>query len=95
MTAVTIRPDALPAWNALGGTLTHLRAEGRSAPCVVDPAPFISDKVTERREAAAACAGCPALTACRRFADAQGETWHVWAGVDRTPTTRADRKAVT
>ncbi len=82
-----LSPDAVGAWLALGGTLARLAEAGHPWPCLVDPKPFTSDSATERREAAAACVtACPALSACARFADAQGEVHHVWAGEDRTTT---------
>lgn len=83
--------DAVPAWIALGHVLASLE---RPTPCQVDPDPFGSDHVAERREAAEACAACPALEACARYADAAGETWLVWAGRDRTVTYSRKSKAV-
>lgn len=90
----TLSPDAQATWLALGGTLAALAEVGCATPCQVDPHPFTSDHPAERREAAIACvSACPALSACRRFAEAQGETWHVWAGEDRTSTTRGRNAA--
>ena len=34
--------------------------------------------------AMAICAGCPVRAECRQRADANGETWGVWAGADRS-----------
>lgn len=85
MSAVYVRPEAVTAWTNLGAVLTDLRASGASVPCWVDPDPFTSEDPAERREAATACQWCPALPACRLFAATNGETAHVWAGIDRTP----------
>lgn len=91
---LAVRPEALPAWHALGGTLNRLRSERRPVPCWSDPQPFTSEDRHDRAEAATACTRCPALAACRLFAETNPEPAHVWAGEDRTPSTRADRKAV-
>lgn len=78
--------DAVGAWLALGHALADLP---RPAPCQLDGDAFTSEDKAERQEAAAACVtACLALSACARFADAQGEVHHVWAGVDRTPMSR-------
>jgi hypothetical protein len=84
-----VKPGALDAWVALLACLLSLTDRGQSTPCLRDPGPFTSDDRHERAEAAVSCSYCPVLTHCRAYADAQAETWHVWAGVDRTPTTRA------
>lgn len=84
MTPTLLTDDAVPAWVALGHVLAALE---RPTPCQVDPGPFGSDSAAERREAAYACGACPALKACGRYADAARETWLVWAGEDRTPST--------
>lgn len=81
---ITVRPRAVPAWHALGGALAGLEAEGRTPFCVTDPAPFTSDDYRERREAATACAACPVVAACQRFATDNAEPAHVWGGIDRT-----------
>jgi hypothetical protein len=93
MTALIVKPEALAAWHALCGTLADLNDQGRATYCATDPAPFTSEDYHERREAAEACAACPAIAACRRFADENAEPAHVWGGVDRTPRTYS-RKAV-
>lgn len=80
MTKFNIRPEAAPLFIRLLHALDH------GVPCVVDPEPFTSDDRAERVEAAESCQWCPALEECRTYADAQGEKWHVWAGVDHTPT---------
>lgn len=81
-----LSPRARSAWLALGRTLGALNEAGRSSPCQVDPQPFTSNSPSERRQAVVACrTACPALEACSRYADAQPEAWHVWAGDDRTP----------
>jgi len=86
-----IRPEALPAWDTFGRVLSALAEQGRSTPCTTDPRPFVSDLAHERRAAARACHGCPALAECEEYAAAQPEGWWVWAGIDRTPTPRGTR----
>jgi hypothetical protein len=80
----SLKPTAADAWLSLLLCLVELQEGGRSTPCLRDPEPFTSDDQRERAEAAAACAGCPALVECREFAEANAEPAHVWAGVDRT-----------
>ena len=76
---------------SLTRALLDLADTGRRTPCQLDPDPFTSDDWHERAEAAGRCQPCPVLAAC----DAVGATepaW-VWAGVDRTPTTRKQMTA--
>jgi hypothetical protein len=80
------------AWVALVDSLADSAAAGRVAPCLVDPEPFTSESQDERAEAAVACASCPALLACARFAVAADEADWVWAGVDLTATGKPARR---
>lgn len=89
--AMVVRPEAIRAWHHLGAALADLTDAGRTTPCSTDPDPFTSDDVHQRREAAAACVACPALTACRTFADHQGEAFGVWGGADRAPRATGPR----
>lgn len=86
-----VRGHAKDAWLSLLLCLVNVTDSGRSTPCMHDPGPFTSDDCRERAEAAAACLGCPALNECHEFAELNAEPAHVWAGVDRTGTTKADR----
>jgi len=54
---------------------------------------WTSDHADDREWAAHCCRLCPVLASCRQAADEQGEKHHVWAGVDRTPPTRARTSA--
>lgn len=79
----------MTAHESLTRALLDLADNGRRTPCQLDP--FTSDHWHERTEAAEQCHPCPVLTAC----DAVGATepaW-VWAGADRTPTTRRKESA--
>lgn len=71
---------------SLNRALLNLADTGRRTPCQRDPGPFTSDDWHERADATEQCRPCPVLAAC----DAVGvdEAAWVWAGVDRTPTTR-------
>lgn len=44
---------------------------------------FTSDDPEERARAARRCHGCPVFTQCA--AAGEGESWGIWAGVDRGP----------
>lgn len=72
---------------ALHHALLDLEVNGDRTPCQRDPEPYHSDAPGERAEAAEACGSCPVITACATYADAAGERWGVWAGIDRTKTT--------
>ncbi|WP_368668665.1 WhiB family transcriptional regulator [Nocardioides massiliensis] len=86
-----MRTEASLAWVSLVAALEAQVGVGRPTPCQVDPEPFTSDELRERRDAARACAGCPLIEACEAFAVANGEVWHVWGGRDRA--SRAGRRA--
>lgn len=79
----------MTAGEELTRQLIDLAANGGRPRCG-DPGDdrWTSDDPTDRAEAAALCAGCLVLDACRAAADEADERWHVWAGVDRTPKTR-------
>lgn len=71
---------------AIGRLLDDLeRIEGRGlwVPCragLLDPAAWVSEDEDTARTAASACAGCPALEACRAYIDDHPEPAGVWAG---------------
>ena len=91
-TSNPVRPTAMAEWLILLSALTATTERGGSTPCLNDPEPFTSGSWQQRAEAAAACSGCPVLSQCRAYADAQAESWHVWAGADRTPATRTTER---
>jgi hypothetical protein len=76
---------AVPAWLELVHQLQRAADDGRPVPCRADPWPYTSDDREDRIEAAAACAPCPALIECARFALVNAERWYVWGGVDLSP----------
>jgi hypothetical protein len=46
---------------------------------------WLSDDEHERAEAAKLCGGCPVFEPCGDAAEANGEKFGTWSGVDRTP----------
>ncbi|WP_432542320.1 WhiB family transcriptional regulator [Kineococcus sp. SYSU DK002] len=84
-----IRPDALRAFWTLSKALDDV--DGR-VPCRGRTEDLYADDHRARRQAAALCADCPVLAQCGAFADANGERFGIWAGVDRTPTQPARRR---
>lgn len=78
-----VQSDALELWLDLGRALVDVLT-----PCQRDRAAFTSDDPGERAKAAEACSTCPVLARCRTYAEAQGESWGVWGGIDRS-----DRRA--
>lgn len=78
------RPDAATAWVQLLKRIEALDDQDRATPCRIDPEPFTSDDRRDRVEAALACQPCPARIECGRYALANREPAHVWAGHDLT-----------
>src|SRR5688572_15917181 len=67
--------------------LVRLAARGLRTHCS-DPSAhdYWTSEHHEHRELAVRwCSGCPVLEPCCEAAEARGERWGVWAGVDRTP----------
>lgn len=92
--AMTCDPSAAQAaWLSLAQALDLLEEMGRKTPCQANPAPFVSDELTDRREALKACGHCPVLDLCRTYAEVSDEPWHVWGGQDR-PTARRRKDTV-
>jgi hypothetical protein len=83
-TSHPVKPSALDAWLALLMALFGLTDRGQSTPCQRDPEPFTSEDKHEREAAAAQCTHCLVLDACRKYAEANAEPHHVWAGIDRS-----------
>lgn len=77
---IGLRDEAMPHWLELFAAVAQTMT-----PCRVDPDPFTSDDPGQRADAAQACSGCRVRDACWDYADAQGETWGVWGGRDRSP----------
>lgn len=81
---IATTPAVERAWHNLAGVLNDLADEGRYTACQLYPDAWSADaRVSDRRQAAEACRHCPALAACATYADAAGERWHVWGGMDR------------
>lgn len=89
-TSNPVKPTAMAEWRLLLDAISLTQDRGGSTPCLSDPEPFTSGSWQQRAEAAAACSHCPVLSQCRAYADAQAESWHVWAGTDRTQATRKE-----
>ncbi|MCM0618747.1 WhiB family transcriptional regulator [Nocardioides bruguierae] len=84
-TSHLIQPDALVLWRTLSDFARELGEAGLPVPCRRDPDPFVSEEDEERDAAAGYClAACPLVQLCGAYADAQGETWGVYGGRDRT-----------
>lgn len=74
-----------PQWLTLHHTLTALERSGGHIPCRgASSDAWTSEDKGVKKEAAEACEHCPALALCSAYADAAQESWHVWAGRDRT-----------
>lgn len=81
-----IRPEAIPAWLALGAALDRLSDQGQHPVCHQRPDQWSQDaKPYARQDAVEACTYCPIKNACGAFADANVEVSGVWGGRDRSP----------
>ncbi|WP_374929998.1 WhiB family transcriptional regulator [Kytococcus sedentarius] len=70
--------------------LADAAAAGQFVPCRGrDGHLFTSDDRDERAVAAALCHDCPVLAECA--AVGEGESWHVFGGIDREAATKARR----
>ena len=81
----------MTARERLDAGLLKLAERGETTPCQCRRRDrWTSDDHDERAWAASVCTslGCPLLAQCGAAADETGEKHGVWAGVDRTPTTR-------
>lgn len=63
--------------------LEALFADGLGWPCLGLGELFCSDDPQERQSVAPLCLTCLVLIECRLDADAHGEDFGIWAGVDR------------
>lgn len=67
---------------------------GTAPPCAAAPEQWFSYSPDDQRDAARACAGCPARTPCEALASVVRPTAGVWAGELHDPSAerRADRR---
>jgi hypothetical protein len=80
-----VRPSSAPPVSA--ALLMLARQDVTPPPCAGGDG-WTSEDPDERALAARCCAGCALFGPCRVLADELKVTFGVWAGVDRTPTTR-------
>lgn len=80
----------MTADDRLTRSLVELASRGARPPCGDwrERHLWTSELAEDRAAAVELCAGCPVLLPCGDAAEAAGERWHVWAGVDRTPPTK-------
>lgn len=94
MAAHAIPSTAERAWLRLRFEIDRLVDDDTPPPCVGrDAGLWISEHVGEREAAAHRCGSCPALDACQQYADTAREPFGVWAGRDRSKTTKRRKEA--
>ena len=76
---------------ALDAGLLRMAADGQRPICSTYPSKWMSDDRDERESAAAECATCPVLNACRDAGT--DEEFGVWGGEDRTPSRGRPKQA--
>ena len=80
---------AVSAATAIDAALLTMAHREQRTPCQGwDADLFLSEDHTERAAAVPLCAGCEVLTLCGQYATEIKAGFGVWAGVDRTPTSR-------
>lgn len=92
---LVLEPEAERAHRALSATLVALAEDGTAVPCVAVPDLFTSASADDRASATELCGTCPALAACRTYAEAADERHHVWGGRDRWPRSSKRVQATT
>jgi|GEM_PF-887718 len=91
---MTSDPAADDAVRALSAALLTLAARDERTPCQGRYSElWLSEDSTQRAETIPLCAGCSLLTKCADYATELKASFGVWAGIDRTPTTRKARTA--
>jgi len=88
-------PEGTAAHDQLARALVALAAQGERPRCG-DSAThrlWTSDSPEDRQLAATWCNGCLVLTECGTAAEATGERFGVWGGVDRSPRQQQRRTA--
>ena len=82
----------MSAATAIDAALLSMAHREQRTPCQGrDAALWLSEDHTERAAAIPLCAGCELLTYCHEYATEIKVTFGVWAGTDRTPTTRKEK----
>jgi len=82
------------AAKAIDAALLNMAARDQRTPCQGRYAwQWLSEYYAWRAEAIPLCAGCDLLTYCHEYATELKVTFGVWAGIDRTPTTRKGKAA--
>lgn len=82
------------ALRALSDALLTLAARDQRTPCQGRYSElWTSEDYTQRAETIPLCAGCDLLDLCAQYATELKASFGVWAGIDRTPTTRKARTA--
>ena len=86
-------PDADAAMRALSAALLSLTYREQVPPCADGSNAWTSDDHEIRAVATTLCTCCPLITKCADYATELKASFGVWAGKDRTPTTRKARTA--
>ena len=84
----------MSAARAIDAALLTMAHRDERTPCQGwDADLFLSEDHTERAAAIPLCAGCDLLDLCAQYATELKTSFGVWAGIDRTPTTRKGKAA--
>ena len=84
----------MTAARAIDGALLNMADRDQRTPCQGwDAWLWTSEDHTERAAAIPLCTGCGLLTLCHDYATELKASFGVWAGIDRTPTTRKGKAA--
>jgi len=89
---VTAERSADDVVHALSSALLTMAHRDERTPCQGRYSElWLSEDYTQRAETIPLCAGCELITKCADYATELKASFGVWAGVDRTPTTRKER----
>ena len=84
----------MTAAKVMSAALLNMAARDQRTPCQGRYGElWTSEDYTQRAETIPLCVGCPLLTLCAQYAAELKASFGIWAGIDRTPTTRKARTA--
>ena len=78
----------MSAAETMSAALRSMTYREQVPPCADGSDRWTSEDYTQRAETIPLCTGCDLLDLCAQYATELKASFGVWAGIDRTPTTR-------
>ncbi|HEY5180148.1 MAG TPA: WhiB family transcriptional regulator [Dermatophilaceae bacterium] len=83
----------MSAAETMSAALRSMTYREQVPPCADGSDRWTSEDYTQRAETIPLCVGCSLLARCAQYATELKASFGVWAGIDRTPTTRKGKAA--